>query len=84
MRVFVWVSYGNSAVYAAETREQLRHIYYTIRSTIEEFGEDLGEKPDLFTNIGEKEIMALIYNFGGFSVHEIFQYGTVFQDTING
>ena len=82
MRVFVWVSYGDASVYAASTSAELRFIYSEVRKVLEEFGEELGETPDLLTDIGERETLMIIDAFGGYDVHESFEFGTGFTTVI--
>jgi hypothetical protein len=86
MRVFVWISYGNSSVYYAETQEDLRDIYNTVRDVLrdfytpEEFIETFGPEPglDFLMNLQPRHVTGLIDTFGGFGQHEIFEWGTEF------
>lgn len=88
MRVFVWASYGNSSVYYADTPEDLRKIFTEVRDALrdfyspEEFVELFGPEPDLLTKITERKVMELIEVFGGFSVHDTFNYGTEFTTVL--
>jgi len=84
MRVFVWVGYGNSSVYYAETQEDLRKIYNEVRNALrdfytpEEFIETFGPEPDLLSHIRERDVCDMIERFGGFGQHDSFEWGTEF------
>lgn len=81
MRIFVWIAYGSSSVYLADTQERLQNIYKEIRDTLEDFY-DKEEFEEIFgpelSIVTERNILDLIDNFGGLSVHESFEWGTTF------
>lgn len=85
MRVFVWVSYGVSSVYSAETSEDISIIFNCIRDCMkdfyspEDFIETFGSKPSIYDELA---VMNLIDNFGGLNVYELFQSGTGFTNLI--
>lgn len=86
MKVFVWVSYGDVTVYAADTLDQLKSLYADVVRTFDDWGveEELEIVQKLIDITPDnplayiKGIMRHVTEAGGDT--ESFEYGTGFTE----